>query len=387
MDQRQVGGRPAWHDQRSKQVAVRLGIIGTGAVARWHIRNYLATPGASVVAVCDIAPERAAAVAAEFGIPTIETSAEALAARPDVDAVSVCTPNDSHAAATLAALRAGKHVLCEKPLALTLADARAMLLAAEAAGVHHMVHFSKRPFPGIIQLAALIGAGDLGDILHVEASYHQSWLVTAPAGGDASRRVWRLDPRVAGTGVLGDLGSHLIDLGHHLVGSIRQVNGLLETKARQSPLPEAISADAIAIDDSACFMARFEAGATGVFTATRIAAGTRDDIRLEVYGSRGAARFSNRQPDRLHLCLGETSMKHFLWSEMACAPQPDQPASVMTAFARAIATGQVTPPTFADGVRCQAVMAAIEEAARAGGWVAVETAAQVEASGLALSSN
>ena len=120
-------------------MTVRIGIIGTGSVAGWHIRSYQATPGAQVVAVCDVMPERAAAMAAEFGIPGVDADPADLLARPEVDAVSICTPISSHAAAAIAAARAGKHILCEKPLALTLADAELMLAEAAAAGIIHMV--------------------------------------------------------------------------------------------------------------------------------------------------------------------------------------------------------------------------------------------------------
>ena len=199
-------------------MTVRVGIIGAGGISRFHIRGYLATPLAQVVAICDVMPEPAAAVAAEFGIPGVDAGYEALLARPEVDAVSICTPNDSHAPAAIAAARAGKHVLCEKPLALTVAEGEAMLAAAEAAGVCHMINFSKRPIPGIVMLKALLEAGDLGDVLQIESNYLQSWLLAPSLGGDPRRHVWRLDRRVAGSGALGDLGSHQIDLAHHLVG-------------------------------------------------------------------------------------------------------------------------------------------------------------------------
>lgn len=344
-------------------MTVRLGIVGTGAIARYHIRSYQATPEAQVVAVCDVLPERAAAVAAEFGIPGVDAGIADLLARPEVDAVSICTPNDSHAPAAIAAARAGKHVLCEKPLALTLAEAEAMLAAAEAAGITHMVNFSKRPFPGIVQLKAMLAAGELGEPLQIEASYLQSWLLAPSLGGDPSRHVWRLDRRVSGSGVLGDLGSHLIDLAHHLVGPIAQVAGLLEVKAERSA--------AGGLDDNASFLARFASGASGVFACSRVAPGNRDYIRLEIYGSHGAARFTNARPDVLQVCLGEANLKYCLWAELPCPLPPAAAPSLMAAFAHGIAAGLPVTPTFADGLRCQAVLAAVEEAAQAGAWAGV----------------
>jgi predicted dehydrogenase len=345
---------------------VRIGIIGTGAVARYHIRSYLATPGARVVAVCDILPERAQAVAAEFGIPGVDARVEDLLARPEVDAVSICTPNSSHAPAAIAAARAAKHILCEKPLALTLADADAMLAEARRAGIIHMVNFTKRPFPGIAQLKALLEAGELGEVLQIEASYLQGWLLSTAVGDSTSRHIWRLDRQISGSGVLGDLGSHLIDLGHHLVGPIAQVAGLMEVKAERSASG--------GLDDHVSFLARFAGGGSGVFSCSRVAAGQRDFIRLEIYGTRGAAHFANTRPDMLQLCLGESNMRHGLWAEMSCALPPEAPSSNMAAFVLGILRGEQPAPSFVDGVRCQAVLTAVEEAAQRGTWQTVEPA-------------
>ncbi|MCC6627759.1 MAG: Gfo/Idh/MocA family oxidoreductase [Chloroflexi bacterium] len=352
-------------------MAVRIGIIGAGGIASYHARHYLATPQAQVIAITDVAPERAVDVAAAFQIPNVEPTVERLLARPDIDAVTICTPNDSHAPLAIAAAKAGKHVLCEKPLALDVAEATRMVDAVEAAGVQHMVNFSKRPFPAIIQLSAMIAAGELGEVLQVESTYLQSWLLAPSLGADAARHVWRLDRRVAGSGVLGDLSSHIIDLVQHLVGPIERVCGLLETKAQRSPAPSAPDLAHVAIDDHATLMARFTGGASGVLISSRVAAGTRDELQLRLYGSKGAARFDNAHPDRLQVCLGEANRKYFLWSEMACPLPPGVPASLDAAFVRGIVSGTPASPTFHDGLRVQQVMAAAEASAAVGGWVAV----------------
>lgn len=344
-------------------MTVGIGIIGTGGIARYHARNYLAAGGAEIVAVCDVVPERAAAMAAELGIGAVAADVAALVRRPDIDAVSICTPNDSHGPASLAAIAAGKHVLCEKPLAMSVAEARAMLVAAKAAGVHHMVNFSKRPFPGIVQLKSMIEGGELGELLQLDVAYLQSWLLAPSLGPDGPHRVWRLDPRVAGTGTLGDLSSHIIDLALHLAGPIERVSGLLATRAKQTP--------PLAIDDVAMATAQFTGGALGTITSSRVAGGQRDAIRLEIYGSKGAVRFSNQRPDRLEVCLGESNLKYCLWSEMTCPLPPGSPESLMAAFVRSIATGRPAEPTFADGLHCQLVMEAIEQSSRQGSWVAV----------------
>jgi predicted dehydrogenase len=352
-------------------VAVRIGIIGAGGISRYHIRHILGMPDAHVGAICDVRPDAAAEVAAAYGIPAVDTDYQAVLARQDIDAVVICTPNDSHAPVAIAAAQAGKHVLCEKPLALSVAEAAEMLAVARTARVHHMVNFSKRPFPAIVQLKAMVEAGELGELLQVESTYLQSWLLAPSLGGDPRARIWRLDRRVSGTGVLGDLSSHIVDLTQHLVGPIDRVAGLLETKARP-PALGASDPPASAIDDHATVLARFATGASGVLISSRVAAGTRDELQLRLYGSKGAARFDNGQPDHLRVCLGETAMKYSLWSDMVCPLPPSVPASIDAAFVRAITTGRPAAPTFADGLRVQKVMAAAEDSAASGAWVTVD---------------
>jgi predicted dehydrogenase len=355
---------------RGATVTVGIGIIGAGGISRFHARHLQATPDARLVAIVDVVPERAQEVAAAFRIPHVESSLASLVSRSDIDGVVVCTPNDSHAPASIAAAQAGKHVLCEKPLALTAAEAREMVRVAEAEAIVNMVHFSKRPMPGIVRLKALIDDGELGDILYVSGFYLQSWVIAPSLSGDGNRFVWRLDRRAAGSGVLGDLASHVIDLVEHLCGPIALVAGTVETKVRGGGVVGAVAGQA-EVDDHTTTTARLASGATAVLVSSRIAAGTRDELTLGIYGTRGAARFDNSRPERLEVCLGEVALKYTLWSDMLCPLPVDYPPSLDAAFVQAIRTARPVAPSFADGLRVQVVMEAIERAADQGGWVDV----------------
>jgi predicted dehydrogenase len=224
---------------------------------------------------------------------------EALLARDDIDLVDVCTPGDSHAEIAIAALEAGKHVLCEKPLANTVEEAVAMTAAAERArerGVRSMVAFNYRRVPAIAFARKLVAAGRLGDIRHVRAVYLQDW-ITDPQ----FPLVWRLQRERAGSGALGDIGAHIVDLAQFVTGSpITGVSGLTETFVKQRPLPEASSGlsatggeslGEVTVDDAALFLARFGNGALATFEATRFATGRKNAMRIEVNGSAGSLAF------------------------------------------------------------------------------------------------
>ena len=216
-----------------------------------------------------------------MGWASTETDWKQLLKRDDVHLVDICTPGDTHAEIAIAALEAGKHVLCEKPLANSVEEAAAMVAAAEAAearGVYSMVGFNYRRVPAIALARKLVADGRLGTVRHVRAQYLQDWIVDP-----AFPLVWRLQKDKAGSGALGDIGAHIIDLAQYVAGSaITGVSGLTETFIRERPLPEASSGlsasgetgsrmGPVTVDDAALFMARFESGAIGSFEATRFA--------------------------------------------------------------------------------------------------------------------
>src|SRR5215204_3442356 len=221
--------------------------------------------------------EAAAAVAARFGWRDVETDWRALIARDDVDLVDICTPGDTHAEIAIAALEAGKHVLCEKPLANTVEEAEAMVAAADAArenGVRSMVGFTYRRVPAIGLARRLVADGRVGDIRHVRAQYLQDWIADPEAP-----LTWRLLKDKAGSGALGDIGAHIVDLTQFITGEqIIGVSALMETFVKERPLPESASGlsalggterGEVTVDDAAIFLARFTGGALATFEATR----------------------------------------------------------------------------------------------------------------------
>ncbi len=249
------------------------------------------------------------AAAAKLGWASTETDWRRLLSRADVDLVDVCTPGDSHAEIAIAALEAGKHVLCEKPLANTVAEAAEMVAAAERAqqhGVRSMVGFNYRRVPALALARALVAEGRLGEIRHVRAQYLQDWIVDP-----AFPLVWRLQKDRAGSGALGDIGAHIVDLAQFVSGQlITGVSGLMETFVKERPLPEASAGltatgtDAtgiVTVDDAALFTGRFSGGALGSFEATRFATGRKNALRLEVNGSAGSLAFDFESMNELQL--------------------------------------------------------------------------------------
>ena len=241
---------------------------------------------------------RAQAAAAELGWAEVATDWRTLLDRDDIDLIDICTPGDSHAEIAIAALRAGKHVLCEKPLANSVAEAEEMVAAAAAApaGVKAMVGFNYRRVPAARLARDLIADGRLGAVRQVRAVYLQDWIVDPEFP-----LVWRLRKELAGSGALGDIGAHIIDLAQFMIGQrITEVTAMAETFVKQRPLPAMAAGLAatgsaergpVTVDDAALFLARFTDGVIGTFEATRFATGRKNQLRIEVNGSAGSLVF------------------------------------------------------------------------------------------------
>jgi UDP-N-acetyl-2-amino-2-deoxyglucuronate dehydrogenase len=250
-----------------------FGIVGAGMVARFHARAIVETPGARLAAICRADASRAEAAAAEFGVPC-EPNLESLLGRRDVDAVCLCTPSGLHAEQTIAAARAGKHVLVEKPIALTLADADIMIGACRDAGVRLGVALQRRTDPGVRRLHDAIRAGELGQLVLGTASVPyfrpQSYYESA-----AWRGTWSLD----GGGALMNQGIHLVDLLLWLMGGEAQVVGA----------SGGVTGHEIEVEDCVVAALHFSSGARGTIVATTAAA-PGFPHRVEIYGSRGGAQ-------------------------------------------------------------------------------------------------
>ncbi|MCY7401591.1 MAG: Gfo/Idh/MocA family oxidoreductase [Nocardioides sp.] len=340
---------------------------------------------------------RVADAAGRLGWDSTETSWQALVARDDIDLIDVCTPGDTHAEIAIAALEAGKHVLCEKPLANSVEEAEAMVAAAERAaaqGVRSMVGFTYRRVPAIALARQLVAEGRLGTLHHVRAQYLQDWIVDPQAPMS-----WRLDKAKAGSGALGDIGAHIIDLAQFITGdSIRRVSGRLRTFVEERPLPEEHSGlsgtagsgtGTVTVDDAATFLAEFRGGAMGVFEATRFANGRKNAIRIEVNGSAGSLAFDFEDMNLLHFFDGTedartAGFRRILVTEaqhpyVAAWWPPGHLIGYEHGFTHQvvdlvndIAVGTDPTPSFADGLRVQRVLAAVETSSDTDSWQEIQ---------------
>ncbi|GAA5041252.1 Gfo/Idh/MocA family oxidoreductase [Thermocatellispora tengchongensis] len=332
--------------------------------------------------------ERTAAAAARLGWAAVETDWKELVNRDDVAIVDICTPGDSHAEIAIAALEAGKHVLCEKPLANTVAEAEAMTAAATAAaakGVRSMVAFNYRRVPAVALARKLVAEGRIGEVRHARAVYLQDW-ITDPE----FPLVWRLQKDKAGSGALGDIGAHIIDTVGFVTGQrIDGVSAITETFVKERPLAEESAGLAasggtargpVTVDDAALFIARLSGGGLASFEATRFATGRKNALRIEVNGSRGSLYFDFEAMNELWfhdatLPDEEGGFRRVLVTE---ATHPYVGAwwppghglgyehtftHEVKDFLEAIAAGQDPSPSFADGLRVQRVLAAVEQSA------------------------
>jgi predicted dehydrogenase len=330
----------------------------------------------------------AAVVAARFGWQDVETDWRALIERDDVGLVDICTPGDTHAEIAIAALAAGKHVLCEKPLANSVAEAEAMTEAAEAArtkGVRSMVGFTYRRVPAIALARQLVADGRVGDIRHVRAQYLQDWIVDPEAP-----LTWRLQKDKAGSGALGDIGAHIIDLTQYITGEqIVGVSALLETFVKERPLPESGSGlsgvggaerGEVTVDDAAVLLARMTGGALATYEASRFATGRKNAIRIEINGSAGSLAFDFEDMNVLHVYDG-TADPDVAGFTRVLVTEPSHPyigawwppghgigyehgfTHQVVDLVTAIAEDRDPEPSFADGLAVQRVLGAVEESA------------------------
>ncbi|MFE5372905.1 Gfo/Idh/MocA family protein [Streptomyces mirabilis] len=347
-----------------------------------------------LAAVCGRDASAVRAMADQHGWAAAETDWRALIARDDVDLVDICTPGDSHAEIALAALAAGKHVLCEKPLANTVEEAEAMTEAAEAAfarGQVSMVGFNYRRLPATSLARKMVGEGRLGALRHVRVTYLQDWLVDPQFP-----LTWRLRKELAGSGALGDLGAHIVDLAQYLAGEpVVGVSALTETFVRERPLPGGVSSGltavsatnpraggvgTVTVDDAALFTGRFASGALASFEASRFATGRKNSLRIELNGERGSLAFDLERLNELSYHDHTEPGTHAGFRRILVT-EPDHPyleawwppghglgyehtfTHQARDLVRAIAAGRRPEPSFADGLRVQRVLAAVEESA------------------------
>ncbi len=377
---------------------VRIALIGYRFMGKLHSHAYnmvqqLMDPPCRIELAVLCGRDSSALKAAQeaWGWREISTDWRAVVARTDIDAVDIAVPGNAHAEIALAALAKGKHVLCEKPLANTLADAEAMVDAAEASGKVHMVGFNYRRAPAVQLARRLIDEGRLGKIFQVRGTYLQDW-----AADPNVPLTWRFDRSVAGSGSLGDLLTHVLDMTRFLVGDFEEVTALSHTFVARRPLPANFSGTGLGhagqaasdsfgsvdVDDVTAVLARLEGGVIGVFEATRFATGFKNALCLEVHGDRGAIRFDLERMNELDYYAVETEEPTRQGFRRILATHPDHPymqywwpeghivgydvtfAHEIHDWLSAIIRSQPVSPDFTDGMRCQAVVDAIASSAQ-----------------------
>jgi predicted dehydrogenase len=359
---------------------VGVGMVGYSFMGAAHsqawrsVNRFFDLPlAADMVAVAGRTRTWVAAAAAKLGWRAYETDWRALLSRDDIQIIDICTPGDSHAEIALAALDAGKHVICEKPLANTVEEAEAMADAAaqaRARGIVSMVAFNYRRVPAIALARRLVAGGRLGTIRHVRAQYLQDWIVDPE-----HPLVWRLQRDKAGSGALGDIGAHIVDTTQFILGDlISGVSGLTETFIKERPGGE------VTVDDCALFLGRFSGGAVASFEATRLATGRKNALRIEINGSEGSLAFDFEAMNELwfydraddeetagfrRILVTEASHPYMRawWPPGHLIGYEHTFTHEVRDFLAALAEGTPPAPSFADGLQVQRVLAAVEASA------------------------
>ena len=284
---------------------LNIGLIGVGFMGRTHsnainrLTNFFDSPYQPVPkVVCGLEADNPAAFAQQWGYQEHETDWRKVIQRDDIDLVDICVPNNMHAEIAIAAAKAGKAIVCEKPLALDTAQAEEMVAAVEQAGVPNLVSYNYRRVPAVTLAKKLIDEGRLGKIFHYRSVFLQDWTISAqvPQGGKAT---WRLDVKTAGSGVTGDLLAHCIDTALWLNGSITDVSAMTETFIKQRKHAETGEMTEVGIDDACAFLCRFGNGSLGVFESTRYARGHKALYTLEVNGEHASLRWDLHDLHRL----------------------------------------------------------------------------------------
>lgn len=384
------------------QKQVRIGMIGYKFMGKAHSHAYRdlpfffdteAIPVLQAIAGRDEGGVRSAA--RKMGWTSYETDWRRLVERDDIDLIDIVTPNNTHAEMAIAALQAGKHVLCEKPLAMNVEQARRMLEAARLSGKLHMICHNYRFAPAVQFAKKLIEEGRLGRIYHIRATYLQDWIMDPEFP-----LVWRLQKEVCGSGTHGDLAAHIIDLARFLVGEFTEVVGTMETFIKERPIAEASgglsgsgktgSKATVDVDDASVFIARFENGAIGTFEATRFAGGNKNGKRFEINGEKGSIRwdlenmnnlevyFADDEPGLQGYRLINCTQEHHpyagaYWPAAHIIGYEHTFINLMHELMNGIAQGYQPAPNFEDGVKNQIILEAVEASSAKKSWVSIDS--------------
>lgn len=382
---------------------LNVGVIGTGFMGRAHsnayrkLGNFFSTETQPVLkAVCALEPEdQLQAYANQWGYESYETDWRRLVERKDIDHIDICTPNNTHREIALAAAAAGKSMICEKPLAMSVAEAEEMCQAVEKAGVANMVSFNYRRVPAISLAKQLVDEGRIGRAFHYRATYLQDWTISkdVPQGGDA---LWRLDVKTAGSGVTGDLLAHSIDTAEWLNGPIQSVVAKTETFVKERIHQETGEVQPVGIDDACMFLAVFANGSMGTFESTRYARGRKNYNTFEFNGESGSVFFDLEDPQyldyfryadpgtgkkiedhltgwkRIHVTNSEHPYMDKWWVPGCTIGYEHTFVHSLADFLQGIDTGKPAQPDFRCGLRTQKVCDAVLDSAQRGQWVTVD---------------
>jgi len=381
---------------------LNVGMIGYKFMGRAHSNAWLkadkffdlaAKPVMKVI--CGRDKAGVAAACSRWGWETFVTDWREVIADSTIDIVDITTPNDTHAEIAIAAAKAGKAILCEKPLALDVKQAKDMVAAVKKAGVVNMICHNYRRIPAIAFARKMIAAGDLGTIYHYRARYAQDWIVDPNFP-----LVWRLQSKIAGSGTHGDICAHIIDLGRYLVGEFAEVCGQMETFIKERPLPAqqgGLSATGskkmgrVTVDDVSMFIGRFKNGALANLEATRFALGRKNGIQVEINGSKGSLAFDFEDMNRLQYYNGDDPADRRGFRDIIVTEGVHPYAGAwwppghiigyehtfvhtVADFVNAVAAKQPVQPDFAEGLANQLVLEAVEKSAKTHRWLKLPAA-------------
>ena len=370
---------------------LRIGLIGTGFMGRAHSNAYRKAPNFFALgmepvlqAVCARSEGSAAAFAKQWGFASSETDWRKVIERDDIDAVDICTPNDSHKEIALAAAAAGKIIMCEKPLARTVAEGQEMVDAVEKAGVANTVWYNYRRVPAVTLAKQLIDDGRLGRIYHYRAQFLQDWTIATdlPQGGAG---LWRLDAAAAGSGVTGDLLAHCIDTAMWLNGKIGKVSAMTETFVKERMHNLTGKVEPVGIDDACAFLCRFDNGSMGIFESTRYARGHKALYTFEINGEHASIRWDLHDLHRLeyfdhrdesitrgwrsiHVTDGDMPYMDKWWVPGLQIGYEHSFVHQFADFVDGVAKGEAVGPTFRDAQVTQHVCESVLASGKDGQW-------------------
>jgi predicted dehydrogenase len=380
-----------------------IAVLGGGFMARAHSFGYRVLPTIlkppvpyRMSVMCSLY-DHERALAKQYGWEGWTKDWDAVLDSPDIDIVDICLPGHLHRGAAVAVAKAGKHVSCEKPLGNSFAETQEMAAAVRAAGVNNMVAFCMRQLPAVYLAKELIEEGQIGEVWHWRGCWIADWL-TDPNVPLA----WRMRREFAGSGALGDIGAHVLDLALYLVGGIREVIGTAKTFIKQrpvadpfqsqqtAPLDGVVKMGPVTVDDAAAWLAHFDNGAMGTFEFTRMAAGNKEFMGFEINGSKGSVRYDYRVMNELQYCslgdhrrtqgyrsivVGDRDYHKFMnkwWCQGHHIGYDALFVHQAYELLSAVAEGRPATPSFADGVACQRVLEAVSRSVEQRRWVRVD---------------